>query len=233
MLAFLSDSCGLFGDFMKNILRISTVIALTSYSISAYSIGDLIGGVGYSSYKYNDNNSFSTENGYNLNASLLLSLLGVNPIASIVIGPKLKYESVSASSTVNSYTQKETFSTTQVGAEGGIKINIIPSISLYGTAFATYGISNTLAEDISGGGPIIPDQTVNPTVSKSWQMGADARGFFNLNSVFGIGGGVEFIRGSYAYDSSTINTNAGTQSVEGRTNSYSATNFNLLIALYL
>ncbi len=207
---------------------------LTTSSFSAYGLGDIIGGIGYSRYDYNITSGPSTAKGTNLNAAFLTSLLGINPIASIVIGPMIKKETVGATA-LSTFNQKETYTTTQLGAEGGIKINLIPEMNFYGTFFASYGIANTLTEDIIGDGVIIPNQTINPSVSLAWQTGVKARGFYNINQIFGLGLGVELANGSYEYASSSLLNMNGNNilSIPSGKNTYTEMNINLQVALYL
>lgn len=213
---------------MKNLLRIGSVSILFIYSFYAHAIGDVIGGLGYSSYKH-DSGTPSTIDGYNLNASLLMQLIGVNPIASIVLGPTLKLETVGKTESGI----KETFSTLQAGAEGGVKVSIIPAVSLYGTVFATYGIANSLSIEMPVEMGLVADQTIKPAISNSWQTGVNLRAFYNVTSAFGVGAGFQYGAGSFHYDSSSIDSVWGPMLLPGETRNYHVTNMNLLAVFYL
>lgn len=222
---------------MKKLLHIASIALLSIYSFSAYSLGDIVGGLGLSNHNYTGQPDH--EKGFNLNTSLLIPIVEVSPIASLVIGPKLKYESVVGDTTYDYMKKEETFTTMQLGPEAGIKINFIPKFSFYGTVFLTYGISNSLSEKISNGEDYgILDQTVNPSVSNSWQLGIAAKGFYNITSLFGLGAGFEFFHGYYEFDSSSLKVDpslyeVNSLPVDGGNNSYYGSAFNILVAFYL
>ncbi len=236
---------------LKNLFYLISAFFVLTCSISANALVDVIGGLGGSAYitdDYNSDNNTENNNhkrykgGFNLNATALLpihifepikSTYGFDPIISIVAGPRIKYEYVVGTIDTTGYTDKETFSTLQLGAEGGAKFQVFQQITLYGTVFFSYGASNTLSENITDGGAIIPDQTVNPTVTQSWQAGTDLRAFYNPSPIFGLGIGLENATGGYQYNSYAINTIVGPQTIRGGTNNYQSASLNFLVAFYL
>jgi hypothetical protein len=231
---------------MKKLMKYFFVLAFF-YTSSAYSLVDGVVGLGYSSNSYStdssnnssDSNSSnysekdSVRRGYNLNAALFFPVIGVSPIASFILGPKLKYENVSETKTVGGIDSKFNFSTLQAGIETGFKFNFIPLLSVYGTAFFTYGVVDKFSVDMTSNSILIPNQTIEPSISNHFQQGLSGKVFYEFLPLVSLGCGLDVYTASYDVGAFKMTTLIGDVTSRAGSGSYVGMNANLLAKISL
>lgn len=202
---------------LKSLTMVSSVFCITN----SYSMIDILGSTGYSSYSDFGGSSF---NGWNAGVKALIT--DSSSTIDWVFGGGFKYESVKSNTSDSIVNSSSTISTFQLGGDIGFKIMPINALSLYALASLYFGVYNSYSASITIGNT---SGTVNPAINSNWNIGVGGMGLYNVTPEFGVGAGVYVARGVIDYSESTFNN----YKVKGSSGGYNIINYNLVISYSL